>query len=194
MAELSSSLILEYILLGLLQGEPDHGYALFERIQGTPELSLIWQVKRSKLYYLLEKLAREGLLAISVSPREGYPDRKVFQITEQGKEAFQAWVRTPVQSSRQVRITFLSKLYFALGESPVAAEDLINTQLEMCQNWIDSLKGELAERSGESFLTRQVMLFRIGQVEAMVKWLSSCRDQLPTNGPIITIPLLGERQ
>jgi PadR family transcriptional regulator AphA len=179
MAELSSSLILEYILLGLLQGEPDHGYALFERIQGTPELSLIWQVKRSKLYYLLEKLAREGLLAISVSPREGYPDRKVFQITEKGREAFRAWVSAPVQSSRQVRITFLSKLYFALQEGSAAAEDLIAAQLDLCQKWIESLKEELAERSSESFLARQVLLFRIGQVEAMVNWLSSCRDQLP---------------
>ena len=48
MVEKDPSITLEYILLGLLRDNPDHGYALFEKVQNTPELSLIWQVKRSK--------------------------------------------------------------------------------------------------------------------------------------------------
>ena len=62
MAKKSSAHTLEYILLGLIREQPDHGYALFERLRNTKELSLIWQVKRSKLYYLLDKLESEDLI------------------------------------------------------------------------------------------------------------------------------------
>jgi len=86
MAKKSSAHTLEYILLGLINEQPAHGYELYNRLHNTPELSLIWQIKRSKLYYLLDKLETEGLLSVSVSSQGTYPDRKVYQLTSRGGE------------------------------------------------------------------------------------------------------------
>lgn len=180
MTEKHPAITLEYILLGLLKDQPDHGYALFERVQNTPELSLIWQVKRSKLYYLLEKLAKEGLLSFSVRSQEDYPDRKIYQLTPAGQQAFKAWMQEPVLISRYVRISFLSKLYFALQQSRDLAQKLIADQLEVCRDWLDSLADEIQGVPEVDFISTQVYAFRMGQVSAMIEWLENCRDQIPS--------------
>lgn len=178
MAERHPSITLEYILLGLLKDSPHHGYALFEKVQHTPELSLIWQVKRSKLYYLLDKLAGEGLLSSSVLAQDDYPDRKIYHLTSQGSAAFEEWLSTPVLSSRYVRIAFLSKLYFALQQSDREALGLIEAQREICGEWLANLESELDQVDPGDFISQQVYLFRIGQIKAMRTWLDNCRKQI----------------
>ncbi|MFN2282404.1 MAG: PadR family transcriptional regulator [Anaerolineales bacterium] len=174
------SVTLEYILLGLLRDSPDHGYALFERVQETPELSLIWRVKRSKLYYLLDKLAGEELLSLSIRSQESSPDRKIYQLTAKGQSAFEAWLEEPVLAFRDVRIEFLSKLYFALLAGRETALELIDKQHEVCRGWLESLKAERDQEAEIVFISQQVYQFRIGQISAMITWLEDCRDQIPT--------------
>jgi len=178
MTEKESSITLEYILLGLLKDNPDHGYALYEKVQNTPELSLIWQVKRSKLYYLLDKLAGEGLLSSSVLAQEDYPDRKVYQLTSQGISALQDWLTDPVLSGRHVRVAFLSKLYFALQGDQERALRLIDAQREVCLGWLSSLEEEHDQVKGDDFISRQVYQYRIGQIKATLTWLENCRDKI----------------
>ena len=170
---------LEYILLGLLKDQPDHGYALFEKVQGSPEISLIWKVKRSKLYYLLDKLAGEGLLTLSIHSQENSPDRNIYQLTEQGEDAFQTWLEEPVRISHYVRIAFLSKLYFTLQDGSETALALIDKQLNVCRGWLENLQRERVQIPEDDFISTQVYQFRIGQITAMISWLKTCREQLP---------------
>jgi len=179
MTKKSSAHALEYILLGLIQEQPAHGYALYDQIRSTPELSLIWQVKRSKLYYLLEKLESERLLSVSVSNQDPYPDRKIYQLTSLGKKALEGWMNSPVLSSRFVRLAFLSKLYFLHQNNNKGAVDLINKQREICDGWLQNLRRQVQSLEKDDFITSQVFLFRIGQIEAMLEWLEKCREDIP---------------
>ena len=179
MTKKSSAHTLEYILLGLIREQPNHGYALFERLKNTKELSLIWQTKRSKLYYLLDKLESDGLLTSSVRSEGPYPDRNVYQITRPGEELLETWIHAPVRSSRYVRLAFLSKLYFALGEGRTSAEDLIEAQMNVCHSWMKSLEGQYKDLAGDEFISSQVYQFRLGQIKAMLNWLKNCRETLP---------------
>ena len=179
MAKKSSAHTLEYILLGLIREEPSHGYAIFETLRNTPELSLIWQVKRSKLYYLLDKSEKEGFLTSSTSAQGSYPERHVYQITTRGEEALQLWLHTPVKSSRYVRLAFLSKLYFLIREDNNDAVDLIRSQKEICQGWLENLQNQYQTTGAGEFINSQVFLFRIGQIKAMIEWLKNCQETLP---------------
>jgi DNA-binding PadR family transcriptional regulator len=179
MAKKSSAHTLEYILLGLIREEPSHGYALFERLTNTQALSLIWQVKRSKLYYLLDKSENEGYLDAVTSSQGPYPDRKVYQITELGLEALEDWLHTPVRSSRFIRLAFLSKLYFLIQEDNQAAASLIEAQLEICHTWLRNLQKQSQPINPSDFISRQVFSFRMGQIKAMIDWLEDCRENLP---------------
>ena len=179
MTRKSSAHTLEYILLGLIRDEPDHGYALFERIKSSRELSLIWQVKRSKLYYLLEKSEREGYLSSITSSEGPYPERKIYRITEQGRTILEEWLHTPVRSSRFVRLAFLSKLYFLIQEENDSARELIDHQIEVCQSWIRNLQQKDRPVGSGEFIREQVLAFRTGQIRAMIIWLENCRQSLP---------------
>ena len=179
MAKKSSAHTLEYILLGLIREEPAHGYALYEKLRSTAELSLIWQVKRSKLYYLLDKLETDELLVSSITSQSPYPDRKVYQITNQGIEILEKWMYSPVLSSRYVRLAFLSKLFFVLRQNREQAADLITKQIEVCQGWLDNLKRQHKNLVKTEYINSQVFLFRIGQIEAMLEWLKNLRESIP---------------
>ena len=179
MAKKSSAHTLEYILLGLILEEPAHGYALYEKLRSTAELSLIWQVKRSKLYYLLDKLETDELLVSSITSQSPYPDRKVYQITTQGIEILEKWMYSPVLSSRYVRLAFLSKLFFVLRQNREQAADLITKQIEVCQGWLDNLKRQHKNLVKTEYINSQVFLFRIGQIEAMLEWLKNLRETIP---------------
>ena len=179
MTKKSSAHTLEYILLGLIQEQPAHGYALYERVSNTPELSLIWQVKRSKLYYLLDKLETEGLLSVSISSQGPYPDRKIYQLTSPGKKALENWMHFPVMSSRFIRLAFMSKLYFLLRENGEGAVDLINKQIKICQGWLQNLQRQHQALEEDVFIESQVFLFRIGQINAILEWLENCRENIP---------------
>jgi DNA-binding PadR family transcriptional regulator len=179
MPKKSSAHTLEYILLGLIRDQPDHGYALYERLKKSNELSLIWQTKRSKLYYLLDKLESDGLLTSEVNRQGPYPDRNVYQITPQGIELLENWIHAPVLSTRYVRLAFLSKLFFAMQENRTQAEDLIAKQVSVCQDWLENLQRQNADLSNEDFIATQVFNFRIGQIHAMLDWLNNCRDSIP---------------
>lgn len=180
MAKKLSPITLEFILLGLIKDEPAHGYALFERLHSSPELSLIWQVKRSKLYYLLDKLERDGFLASSPQKEGSFPERNVYRITEPGDRALAEWLSTPVLSSRYIRLAFLSKLYFAARTSREEVQELISLQKQVCLGWLDSLEAQRRQLDRNQYLTSQIYLFRIGQIQAMLAWLDSCWDNLPT--------------
>ncbi len=179
MTKKSSAHTLEYILLGLIREEPSHGYALYDALKNNPDLSLVWQVKRSKLYYLLDKSESQGYLTSSPSSEGPYPERKVYQITHLGREILDDWLQTPVRSSRYVRLAFMSKLYFLADENPGGAKDLINRQIDVCQGWLTALEDKYHQDQIDSFIRSQVYQFRIGQITAMIEWLESCRRNLP---------------
>jgi DNA-binding PadR family transcriptional regulator len=179
MAKKSSAHTLEYILLGLIKEEPAHGYALYDKLRSTPELSLIWQVKRSKLYYLLDKLQKAGYLASFPSKDGPYPERTVYQITDQGRESLELWLRSPVLSSRYVRLAFLSKLFFSIRSSREAALDLTSQQITICRGWLSSLEDQSQNLDQGDYINSQIFLFRIGQIQAMLDWLENCRLTIP---------------
>ena len=77
------------------------------------------------------------------------------------------------------RKAFLSKLYFALGEGKTRAEGLIEAQIEVCRNWLESLEQQDDDLEAGDFISSRVFQFRMGQIKAMISWLEQCRETLP---------------
>ncbi|MFO8035596.1 MAG: PadR family transcriptional regulator [Anaerolineales bacterium] len=175
-----NELTLEYILLGLLQGQPLHGYALYRKLRQEQELSRIWQVKRSKMYYLLEKLEEKNLLTSEFVHNPSRPDRKMYRVTEKGQREYRSWMKSPVESGRHMRIAFLSRLFFAVREGEDRALALVDKQISLCRSWKESLESQLGDLQDPDFITRQIFHFRIGQVQAMLDWLRSCQEGIVT--------------
>lgn len=79
------------LLLGLLRRQKMHGYQLHEFIDRY--LSTCVDLKKSTAYYLLDKMAAEGLISESEAQVGNRPPRRVYSLTEVGERHFQALLR-----------------------------------------------------------------------------------------------------
>jgi DNA-binding PadR family transcriptional regulator len=104
------------LILGLLQGGPKTGYDLHRIVRAHGELYA--DLKKANLYYLLERLAREGLLAVQVEPGARGPrrERLVCSLTDRGQERFGELLRdvireyNPIHSGVEIAILFLARV------------------------------------------------------------------------------------
>lgn len=164
----------EQALLGFLIEGPRHGYDLHRRLE--EELGRVWYIGLSNVYGGLKRLERDGEVASSLDPQEDRPPRKVYHITSAGRESFLDWVRQPVSSIRDVRVEFMAKLYFFRALGLEGADELIAAQETICQERIQRLDEAAAQCGGRDF-DRLVFDFRRSQIEAVLKWLTSCHER-----------------
>src|SRR5512145_3063409 len=116
MPRVNAPLSTELALLGFLHRRSMYGYEIHQQLSDPTGLGLVWRLKQSQLYALLTKLEHEGYVAINIEYQEARPPRKMFELTETGRQAFQNWVQQPVPQGRKLRLDFLAKLYFAQFE------------------------------------------------------------------------------
>lgn len=103
-------LSLEFILLGFIHQSPLHGYDLYKKIQSIDGIALVWHVKQSLLYAMLDKLEENDLLSARIQPGRNNLQRKEYHLTDAGKEKFLAWLSQPVPHGRNLRQEFLAAI------------------------------------------------------------------------------------
>jgi len=99
-------------LLGLLNDRPMAGYDLKRIFDDT--MGFFWVAQMSQIYRELNKLEEKGLVKSEVVPQEKRPDRKVYQLTKEGRETFLRWLnKFPDQLSQASRSRFLMRIFFS---------------------------------------------------------------------------------
>lgn len=172
MTRTQNPLSLEYVLLGFLDQEPIHGYDLYKKLGEMDGIALVWRIKQSHLYALLDKLEKDGMVSSRTVPGENFPARREFQITDQGKKNFLAWLTTPVLHGRDMRQEFLAKLYFAYSARGDIFKNLISAQLEVCSKWMTTLKNDLGKLNSQDSYIKVILQYRLSQTKAMTNWLN----------------------
>lgn len=168
---------LEIALLGFVRREARHGYAIYQELSDPAGLGVVWQIKLGQLYALLGKLEEQGYITAVLEPQENKPPRKLFHLTEAGEAALMAWLQTPVEHGRALRLEFLIKLYFARQEGAEWVAHLLAAQRAQCRAWL-AVEQELidAEWAHGREYNRLVHQFRHGQIQAMIAWLAHCEE------------------
>src|SRR5207253_6610617 len=110
---------------------------------GQP-LGGVLRLEPGMLYHHLKKLERAGWLTSTVEPQGSRPPRQVYRITGAGRGELQRWLQEPVAHTREIRLEFLVKLYFARRFDPELAERLIAEQRGTCERLEESLATRLA--------------------------------------------------
>ena len=169
----------EYAILGLLEEQPMHGYELFQRFQGEV-LGQIVHIEMSQLYAFLKKLERLLLIEANLEPQGARPPRKVYQLTEPGRELLRQWLTTPVERPRDIRIFFLIKLYFAQRQLLEGLPALLEQEIATCKRFLASLEalrhGPVTMRD-PAFFDQVVLTSRIYQTRALLDWLRELRAE-----------------
>ena len=180
----SRPLTIELALLGYLCPGPLHGYQIHQRLLEPDGPGSVWRLKQAQLYALLGKLEENGLLQSVLQAQETRPTRRVFQLTDEGRTAYDKWVSSPVSTPRQIRQEFMVKLYFANLENQQPLMELIDNQLLVCQGWLESHTKQLDNTSKRPFIW-SVNSYRLGQIQATLVWLQELKAAL---GDGITAP------
>ena len=103
---------LDNALLGLLNHRPMTGYDL-KKILDHP-MGFFWVAQMSQIYRELNKLEEKGLVKSEIESQERRPDRKVYQLTKEGKETFLNWLnKFPDRLSELYRSRFLMRIFFS---------------------------------------------------------------------------------
>jgi DNA-binding PadR family transcriptional regulator len=169
---------LQQVALGLLVSEPKHGYELYQDF--VEAFGPIWRAGRSKFYGVLAALYEAGYLQCSTELQEDRPPRKVYQITDAGRNTFMNWLYQPVTPMRAVRVELIAKLRFIDLMGLPDAERLIDAQLEVCQSTLDDWNRQTSESQaghGDPFF-ELVYDFRRMQAELIIEWLNHCKTRL----------------
>jgi PadR family transcriptional regulator, regulatory protein AphA len=139
---------------------------------------MVWTIKQSQLYALLDRLEEEGLVTSSVIPGDSRPNRKQFNITSVGRQTFYAWRKSPVQHGRNIRMELLAKLYFALQADPAIALDLIEEQKAVCFDWVNDFQNSLDKTTESQLYEKIVFQYRLSQIHATLNWLEESKKEI----------------
>lgn len=168
--------VFEDALLGLLYEAPTHGYDLALHFGTGGDLAAVGRLGKSQLYALLNGLEAEGLARAALQDGGGGPARKVFEVTDEGRERFLRWVRRPVDSIRGLRVEFLLKLYFLARLGIPGQAKLMETQAEVLGRRLAELRTGADDGPG---IGPWVRALQEGLLEAGLRWLAEWRDKVP---------------
>jgi DNA-binding PadR family transcriptional regulator len=167
--------VLRFVLLGLLDAQPSHGYelkAVFEQFLGGT-----WPLNIGQVYVSLGKLEDEGLVRSHPVPQDGAPDRKVYEITARGRRALAEWAGQVDDGPVRLREELFLKVAVLSLRDGDAARTLIHEQraahLATLADLSD-LEGGPSRHPATDLLLEAAML----RLEADLRWLDLAEDRL----------------
>ena len=117
------------VILGLLAWQPRTGYEIKQVTDQSTRF--FWGASYGQIYPELRRLEAAGLVASREEPRGRVP-RRVFSLTQAGREALDAWLEEP-EEAYEVRDEGLLKLFFGDLMSQEQRLDLVRRR----QAWFE---------------------------------------------------------
>jgi DNA-binding PadR family transcriptional regulator len=84
---------LAHTILATLGDKSYSGYDLWKKFSQTSRY--YWQASQQQIYRELGKLEKERAIASEIIPQEGRPDKKLYRMTEKGREKLKTWLSEP---------------------------------------------------------------------------------------------------
>ncbi|MEN6553831.1 MAG: PadR family transcriptional regulator [Methanobacterium sp.] len=176
-------------ILGLLTYRPLTGYGLKKIFDKS--ISHVWAASLSQIYRELSALEKKGYVQSTIKKQEDRPDKKIYNITEEGKNAFQEWLKDFSGTfSSTKRDEFMLKIFFG---SKLEKEQLItefNQFILQKKEYLKSLK-EIEKNFGryrheftvdipekEEIFWNFTIKRGIMNLETAIKWAEECIGEL----------------
>lgn len=125
------------VCLGMLTDGEASGYDLKKEFESS--FSHFFAAGYGSIYPALNALARDGLVECRHIAQEGKPDRKVYEITEAGREHLLAALANPCPSHK-VRSEFLATMCFSHLMSHEQIETVLENRLTEMTNYLELFK------------------------------------------------------
>ncbi|GAC50223.1 PadR family transcriptional regulator [Gordonia aichiensis] len=84
---------LEHAIMVSLSERPGTGYEIGRQFDRS--IGYFWSATHQQIYRTLGKLHADGMVSYEPVPQEGRPDKKVYTLSDQGRNALREWVSSP---------------------------------------------------------------------------------------------------
>jgi len=84
---------LTHVILTVLSSREASGYDITKEF--SQSIGYFWKASHQQVYRELNRMANDNLVTFQVEIQTGKPDRKVYSITEQGRQALFEWFQAP---------------------------------------------------------------------------------------------------
>jgi PadR family transcriptional regulator, regulatory protein AphA len=181
--------MLKFALLGALNYQPMSGYDLKQFTDRS--ISNFWHAELSQIYVTLKALEKDGLITSSAISQASRPDRRVYTITDKGKQTLNGWLNTPFTEIDQYKDTLLLKLFFSASTGRDAILAQLYLQRSLHQKLVDQYQTETADIIAKTVehapqLRQDALLWeatrRFGELaeEVYLRWLDETIQMVET--------------
>src|SRR6266511_1125189 len=151
---------LSYMLLNLLAREPMSGYDLTAQLK--KHFAPFWPISHTQIYPALAQLEQQGLVRYHIVDQHGVrPNKKVYEITKEGREALRQWVESPTPPVI-LRDEFFLKAYSLWLADPGRMMEVFREQAQLRKQRLELLEQALeAKRSTDSASPEKTDFFEL---------------------------------
>lgn len=183
---------LSHAILGILTYKPMTGYTLKKTFDKS--ISHVWTASLSQIYRELSTLEKKGYVTSSIVKQEDRPDKKIYKITQQGKNVFLRWLNDfPEKYSFPKRDEFMLRIFFG---SKLEKNQLISEfkrfilQKEEYLKLLSSIDGNFStycidipidSPEKEELFWHFTIKRGIMTLEAVIEWAKECIKELEAN-------------
>ena len=171
--------MLKYALLGFLNYSSYSGYDLKQFMDVST--SNFWHAKQSQIYTTLKKMEKDELVVSHIEPQESRPNRRVYEITEAGREDLKNWTAQPLMKIEPRKEKLLLKLFFSAQLEPQAILTELHLQKRLHQEQLEKYqtdtKDVIAQFSASEDMQEDAKFWeatrRFGEMyeEMYIQWL-----------------------
>ena len=169
----------EWTVLTVLTQQPAHGFAVAQLTAPRGELGRVWQIPRPVVYRAIGRLVEAGLIrAESVEPGLG-PQRTIYTVTPQGRQAAERWLDTPVEHVRDIRPHLLLKLAL-LDRAGADPADLVRRQRAVLEPIAQAIEARPPPNEG---FDATLLAWRRATAAAALEFLDTITPHASQSGP-----------
>ena len=165
-----------HAILGLLHYQDMHGYRIKRHME--QHFGHMWSINYGQIYPNLKKMEEEGLVTKTEVARTGTPSRKLYSITEAGKEAFTGWLASDPQGTMLLRDPFLLRFVFLGFGSKERALGLMDEQIRSYETQLEKRRENMRRWHRQGIYVRQMGELGLLLNEMILEWLKQTRKKI----------------
>ncbi|MFD1828785.1 MULTISPECIES: PadR family transcriptional regulator [Streptomyces] len=163
-------------LLALLASGPAHGYELKQALEKLLGAAYP-QPNVGQVYVTLGRLEKAGLIEGEDVAQSARPNKRIYRLTDAGREAVRTWFEEPTDEPR-VRDEFFMKLALAPRTGLADQISLINKQRRQYLNTMRALSKLAAAEDRDNRVAQLLIEGAMLHLQADLDWLERCQEEL----------------
>lgn len=173
---------LRYIILGLLYKQESTGYDIKNAFKN--EIGEFWKAQHSHIYPELVKMDEDGLVGHKVVVSGTKLNKKMYYITDLGREFLFEWIESPTQELPTNKDEFILKLYFVESKDDTRINKMLKEQISMHIEKLLHLKSRMEilfdteDKKQSKYGHYLILEYAIFREENYLKWLQEKEKEI----------------